>query len=311
MTAHSNLLAGIAALRTALDVPAVFASNDVGNFLRRGLTVSAFNLLETFVADRTVELIQYANRGTSQFLDLPDKLQKRALTHPLQVARTRMGFGDYDLPELRKVSLELGSSLATVGHGLNLSPWTWLWAGSNMSAEDYMTALRLFHVNPPGDNAKRLAERINVLPKQTSNPSFTLKEDLNELVQMRHQCAHVATSSVTSLWLRAVPSRVLRYAATYEILASFGAFHIHIGEPDYLADEKWLVDSRIAVRFIRQRKADVAEYAEGKTRAARVQKDNDAEALYASACSKKVPLEVVVRQDETLAVLDWAIPTVP
>ncbi|MBF5082573.1 hypothetical protein [Quadrisphaera sp. INWT6] len=310
MTAHEDFLLGLAAMQKAVDELAVRAPNDVGKFLRRGLTVSGFNLLEAFIIGRIEELAAYANKGSTQFLDLPIKLQRRAITQTVSVAKARMSFGNPQSADLRDLSRSLGRSLQAVDHALHISPFTWLWTGSNMSADDYMTTLRLFHVSPLAQHIRDLLRRLNLLPSLPSGATYDPKEDLHELAQERHRCAHDASSNVTSLWLRAAPERLLRHAICFEAFASIAIHQIHVADADFLSDEKWIESSKISIRFIRQRKKDVAEYREGKDIAKRVRKDGDISALMAAACAEKVPFELIVQQDETLRVVDWAIPTV-
>src|ERR1700729_3202337 len=89
-SARSQFLAGLRALRQSLDNPLVSASDDVGAFLRRGLTIVSYNLLESFMSARLEELAKHINSGYTHFIDLPDRLQRAATLDVLRFANSRM-----------------------------------------------------------------------------------------------------------------------------------------------------------------------------------------------------------------------------
>ncbi len=102
------------AFKATCDEPAVRLADPVGEFLRRGMTVAAYNLLETFIDDRLGELASYVNTGHVQFVDLPERLQKRAIRNTLAVANARFGRGSIELMDLRTTAASLGRSLGAV-----------------------------------------------------------------------------------------------------------------------------------------------------------------------------------------------------
>src|SRR3712207_3767774 len=87
--ARGAFMQALTAFSAVADTAAVRAADDAGDLLRRGLTVSGFNLLETFIAGRLGEIAAYLNGGTVQFVDLPDSLQRRAIRNTLEIATSR------------------------------------------------------------------------------------------------------------------------------------------------------------------------------------------------------------------------------
>jgi hypothetical protein len=68
-SARTALIETLSAFRATLDEALVRDATPEGDFLRKGITVAAFNVLETFVASRTEELSGVLNAGSLQFID--------------------------------------------------------------------------------------------------------------------------------------------------------------------------------------------------------------------------------------------------
>lgn len=273
------------------------------------MTVAAYNLLETFVDDRLGELAGHVNTGHVQFLDLPDRLQKRAIRNTLAVADARFGRGSIELADLRTTAESLGRSLGAVSRTLELSGMTWAWKGSNMASGDLSVALNLFHVQKPWESMLKIANRLNFATTDaiTGNP-VNLSADLDGLAAERHKCAHVASHGVTTIWLRALPVRILRVAASFDVLASCAASKLRAGDIDFFGDANWLTTRRIKIRSVRERSRDFAEYVEGRTAAHRVGPDGDT--LFAAACGRAQDLEACARFDSAGQLITWTVPRV-
>jgi len=306
--ARENFLTGLNAFGAACDEPAVIAASEVGGFLRRGMTVAAFNLLETFLDDRLQELAHHVNGGATQFLDLPERLQKRSISQTLEVANARLRRGSYTVNELRAFSGTVGQSLSAVGSAMSVSPFTWLWSGSNVTADDLTTMLSFFQVDRPWDSVRHLAAELGFVTIDAEGDPLNLKDDLQALAAERHRSAHVASHAITSLWLRAVPDRILRLAIALDILVSSGAHLLRTGDSNVLAGKKWDPTERISIRFVRQRTRDFAEFVGSSKKAYRVSHDGDR--LYADATGRCAQLEVAVRQSISREIVAWSIPAV-
>jgi hypothetical protein len=295
------LLRALLAFSRAADAPAVRASDDMGDLLRRGLTVTGFNLLETFVSTRLGEVAGYLNGGSVQFMDLPDALQARAIRNTLEIARGRARRMGKDLNDLRPFSRDVGTALAAVDRTLALSPYTWMWQGSNMGVSDYAAILRAFHVDRPWQALDNVAARLGFT-------SPDLETALSDLARERHRCAHEALYGVTSMWLRTVPVRVLTLAVALDALISVAATRLRAGERAFLEDDKAMVPPYVGLRYVQERRAGAAEVVEGRRRASRV--DPDADKLFAEATSRCSSADVLVRQTITGSLVDWVVPAV-
>lgn len=307
-TARDQFLANHRAFADAVDESIVLASDAKGDFLRRGLAVAAFSLLETFIEDRLAELVSHINGGATQFINLPQRVQKQAIVNTVEVFRGRIRRLSSDMTLLRAMSRSVGSSLTAVGRSMALSPYVWLWNGSNMRPNDFHDALRLFHVQDPWRNCLTLTGRLQFPVVQASGP-IDLRQELALLLQERNRCAHEAGYGVTPIWIRALPNLILRYAIAFDSFASVAADAIRKGNTAYLADENYLASTRVSLRFVKERRSgDYAEIMEGRVRAARVHKDP--EDVFRVALGKCGGSEVLVQLTAAGQVVKWAIPVV-
>ncbi|NJC11908.1 hypothetical protein F4558_001734 [Micromonospora profundi] len=298
--ARESFLTGIEALRTSIDTPLVSGGDTVGSFLRRGLTIVAYNLLEAFMVERLEETATHVNAGIGHFSDLPERLKKAATQDLLKVANAQLQWSTDDLSSLVSYTRELGECLAASSGALRLSPLMWQWSGSNMSADDYHKTLRLFHVKDPWDTIKHLAGRIGVSMPDARATMVALSRE-------RNNCAHRSSYSVSNLFIRAIPNQILTLGLGADMSVSVAAHQIRQADPQFHNDEKWFHPGRITFRFVQQRSGTWAEVVEGRTRAVRLTSDQNA-AIRAALGAAYGKSQLVVVQDGARRILDWAYP---
>lgn len=290
-------------LRQSLDSPLVSAGDAVGSFLRRGLTIASYNLLEAFVAERAEELAKHINSGVAHFGDLPDPLQKAATADVLRVANSRLQRGGWDLASTTAFTTEVGNSLAASSGPLRLSSLTWQWPGSNMNAEDIRKSLRLFHVESPWSTIEKLTQRAGLA---IPSPDTVLVGLLRE----RNYSAHESTYQVSNLWIRAVPHQLQVIGMGIDIAISVAAHEMHVGRREFFDDINWMSPGRIRFRFVDQRGSKWAEILEGNSKATHVSADKDA-LLRDTINSARGRHQVVVVRDRNRQIMDWVYPELP
>lgn len=301
--ARESFLAGIQALRKSIDTDLVSGNDTVGSFLRRGLTIVSYNLLEAFIAERLNEVAIHVNSGLGHFSDLPDRMKRAATQELLRVANSQLQWSNDDLNSVIDYTASVGECLAASSGPLRLSPLMWQWTGSNMSTEDFQRTMRLFHVREPWETLKQLTARLgNLLP----DPKATL----SGLARERNKCAHQSSYSVSNLFIRAIPNQVLSLGLGADMSISVSANRIHLADSSFYNDEKWFHPGRVSFRFVNQRKGGWAEMVEGRPTAARVNRDRDA-AVRAALHAARGKLQIVVVQDTARQTLDWAYPEFP
>ncbi|MFS0713426.1 hypothetical protein ABC195_06050 [Microbacterium sp. 2P01SA-2] len=296
--AREALTRGIEGLRAASLSTEVRASDPAGEILRRGIAVSAFNLLETFVEGRLAEITAFVNQGALHFADLPDRVQKQATRNLLNVAASRAR--RMQAPDVRLFVQSIGESLSAVSGAVNLSSLTWMWPGSNMGADDYAGILRAFHVDKPWPSVAALSSRIGLAP---GDP----QQDLESFIRERHRAAHDASHQVSSLWIPLAIDMVVKFAVSVDTYASVGAAALRRGDAAYMADANWTA-SVVGLRRVNQRATDWAEFKETGTRAVRRHSDRHVVTMHATNdCSDR---DLLIVSDTAGQVIDWSVPAV-
>lgn len=301
--ARRSFLADLTSLRQSLESPLVSGGDAVGRFLRRGLTIVSYNILEAFISERLEEIAQYVNGGIVHFGDLPDKLQRAATFDVLRFANSRLQRGSLDLESLLTFAADVGHSLVASSGALKLSALTWQWAGSNMTADDVHRAMRLFHVKTPWVTIENISQRIGV-------PISDPKGVLVTLLRERNKCAHESAYEVSNLWIRAVPHHLQVIGMGVDISVTVAAHELHIGTPDFLSNENWMSSDRVKFRFVQERTGNWAEILENRTRALHVSTDKDS-LIKRAVGSSRGGREPVIIRDRTLQLVDWIYPELP
>lgn len=274
------------------------AADPAGEILRRGLAVSAFNLLETFIEGRLHEVTAHINQGHLHFADLPEGVQKKATRGLLDLASARvrrMPGGD-----VRSFVQGIGDSLSAVNGGVNLSSLMWMWPGSNMAAADYATVLRSFHVEQPWAAVGSLSARIGMA---VGDP----QADLVEFAQQRHRAAHDSSHQVSNLWIPLAIDHVVKFAVALDVFVSVGGAALKRGDPDFLENSNW-TGTVIGIRHVRERKRDWAEFTESGKSAFR--RGTDQHAVTMDAAGRCSATDLLVITDIGGQIVDWSVPAV-
>lgn len=307
-SARANFIQGIASLDQTLEESWTTESTPRGAFVRRGLTVASFNLLETFLMERLDEIARYLNGGNILYSELPPKLQLPAAKSAIEVAANRVR--RIESAELRDLVLDLSSSLTSpIGDRVSFSSLSFLWKGSNMNDEDYKSILSKFHVSDPYVKVRELTGRLGFPERSaTTNDPLMLREDLKQLATERHRSAHESSHSVSTMWLKTVSSTLLRFGVGFDVLASIGAENLRSVNRAYVEDEAWNESARIDLKIVLDRGRDFAVVSEFGSRAKNVGADGDE--LFRKVSRGGGPNLVVARFDRTKRLADWVIPNV-
>lgn len=304
--ARASLIEGLGAFEDAISDPAVIEASPKGAFLRRGLAVAVFSLLEGFLLERIEELALFINTGTLEFGDLPEKLQQQSIKNVLEVAAARVRH--IDVLDIQAFSRDIGTSLAATTGSIALSPLTWAWKGSNLAVTDYALALKYFHVDSPFGSVLEVSRRLGFTTTDLSGNALNLAEHLKQFADTRHAAAHSSRTAISVMWLGSRVNLVKQFAIGFDALASASAAQLRNADSRFLADQKWCNPSRIRVRSVVERKKDYAEFVEGRANAFRTDKNGDS--LYRQAAARSAQDQLLVRIGASGKILNWAFPAV-
>jgi hypothetical protein len=304
--ARRDLLDGLDAFRASISEPYVISSLPGSDFVRRGLAIAIYNLLESFVGERCVELALHVNGGHLHFSDLPAKLQSRAVRNVLNVANTRSKY--IEGPDLPIFAQGLGKSMmATVGP-VQLSDMTWAWAGSNMGQSDLASVLASLHFKGAFASIRSLSGRLGFPTTDPLGNPLDLAKELTSFAQERHRAAHRSKHSVSVMWLGSVVDLVMKYAICFDAFASIASHELRLGSLAFSNDERWGNDSRVVVRTVVPRPKGAGEYVEGRKNALKVH--SDVATATAAAASRSVAGDLLVVIDSSRRIVSWSVPSV-
>jgi len=304
--ARSNFVAGIQAFDVALANRFVIAGTPEAEFVRRGLNVAVYNLLETFVSERASELAAYINSGHLGFNDLPEAMQRRSVKNVLSVAAAKVRH--VDAVDLMTFIEPVGQSLAAVRGPVKLSGLIWAWTGSNMQGDDYFGALRSLHVKEPGTAVREISGFLKFGTQDISGNDLNVKLELESFAASRHQAAHDSRYSATVLWLTNASMTARKLAIGFDALASASAFLLRAGDQAFLQDPLFMSAQKVPVRRVEKRQRDFAAYRPGAVNAYKV--DTNEAVLFKAAIAQSASNELVVLFGRNGTVVDWSFPAV-
>lgn len=157
--------------------------------LRRGVLVASLIALETFIRDRTAELLQSMGNWPRSFSELPDKLREAALLSSLSnlnryANMLRRNGEDY----FRELEDEVRTIAATSGPTFGFSRHLIGDHTGNISTTNLAELLSYFQIQRPFEDFQQLARTIGF-----GVPS--VRTLLEGLIRNRHRSAHVSRFS--------------------------------------------------------------------------------------------------------------------
>lgn len=168
--------------------PADVAHNARASMLRQGLAVLVFSTVETFIRERTGELLRsFSNPGLG-FNDLSPALQKAVTVGALEGVRFRLKLQ----PGADKITWLVANLTPIAGattNVRNLSDHSFGYSASNIDEEDVREILKSFGVESPWKQLTSLAGRIGIGILDT-------EAEFEAIKKRRHSSAHALTGKV-------------------------------------------------------------------------------------------------------------------
>ena len=219
MSARDALLATLEILKDCLNdralidkAPSEVAHNKRAAMFRQGLAVLTFSAVETFIRERTTEVLGSLTNRRLTFSDLSPALQKATTIGALEGVRFRLKLQ----PTADKVSW-LVANLVPISRATtnisDLSGHSFGYSASNLSEDEVRDILKAFGVDAPWNEMTQLTRRIGLaLP--------SCETEFEAIKTRRHASAHAPTSQVPYLDLLNSLSSSLAICLAFDLLLS-------------------------------------------------------------------------------------------
>lgn len=213
--------------------------------LRQGLAVLVFSTIETFIRERTGEVLRSFTNPSLAFADLSPALQKATTIGALDGVRFRLNFQ----PAADKVPW-LVANLAPISAATNnlqgLSTHSFGYSGSNIDEGDVRDILKAFGVDSPWSQMTSLTSRLGVA-------TLDARAEFESIKKRRHSSAHALTGHVLYADLQNSVRSSLAICLAFDLLLSHSGRLVdaraapgHLGRPH-------LTHSNVEVVFVAPR----------------------------------------------------------
>ncbi|MBO9564432.1 MAG: hypothetical protein J7621_16730 [Niastella sp.] len=219
--------------------------NERARFLRNGLAIISFNILEDFFKSRIAEVLQHIVTSPVGFNRLPAKLQEAALLHSLvgidKVAK-RMKSSGADWRTFVQTQTQLLSSSTGIPYGL--SGYGMGFQKSNLDANDVPEFMGNFHI----DGGWASIEHVTTLVGCTV---VAARQVFFNAANRRHAAAHDPNSHIPFTDVEDFITHAKAIALAFDLLISQAAHNLKNSFAPYIAGTK-ITPGDLRLRFIRK-----------------------------------------------------------
>lgn len=219
MSARDALWATLKILKDCLNDPALVdkAPTDVihnkrAAMLRQGVAVLTFSAVETFIRERTGEVLGQLTNTKLKFSDLSPSLQKATTLGAIEGLRFRLKFSR----PVDKISWMV-TNLAPVASAMQdvhqLSTYSFGHAASNLVEDDVQEILKAFGVDAPWQQMTHVTARVGLA-------LLSCESEFQAIKNRRHASAHALTSQVLHSDLLNSLQSSLAICLTFDLLLS-------------------------------------------------------------------------------------------
>lgn len=219
MSAKSDLFVRLKYVTGALNLPelidqgiAVNEHNGIANLLRKGLGIVAFNVLEDFIKNRSVECLSVISQSGLPFENLTDMLKESSIFGALNALSFMSSLAKRDGGDWKTLIQEETLKIhSTKSNPYELSKFSLLYSGPNVLPNEISDLLRAFGVKEGWTSMKRVSDSIGGgIPD--------LAQAFRNAANRRHNAAHAAAFNYHHNWLSNFKSEIIAIAASLDIL---------------------------------------------------------------------------------------------
>lgn len=213
--------------------------------LRQGLAVLVFTTVETFVRERTGEVLRSFTNPSLVFADLAPRLQKAVTLRALEGVRFRLKLQ----PTADQIPW-LVTNLAPISGALTniqgLSDHSFGYAASNIDESEIEEILKSFGVDKPWSQMTSLTARFGLA-------ILDAKADFESIKKRRHSSAHALTGQVLYVDLQNSVRSSLAICLAFDLLLSQSAALLNAKAGPGHGGRRHLIHSDIEIVFVAPR----------------------------------------------------------
>lgn len=219
MSAKSELLARLEYVNAAVNLPTLIDNgiipnehNGVANLLRKGLAIVAFNILEDFIKNKSIESLNFLSASRIQFNDLTEHLKISSITGALNSLNYHSGILKKDgVSDWKTIVQDEALKIhSTKNNVFELSKYTLVYSGSNVSPDEINDFIKAFGINGGWAFLKTISDKIGGgLPD--------LSQAYKNAASRRHSSAHAANFQYNHAWLANLKNEIIAIAASLDI----------------------------------------------------------------------------------------------
>ena len=252
MSAKIKLLERISTLEATLALPVLInqplanvAHNKTATFLRKGLGIVTFNILEDYIKERTLEMFSSVSSSMISFSFLPDDLQEAATLGALRalvgkVRNEKKSRGNW-LGLIQNETAKINST--SLVNNFTISQFSLMSENSNINADEISKVLKCLNINGGWDTLQRISREI-----YGGVPS--LNQSYENISMRRHSAAHEAGFDYEYGWLQAALTEIIAVAASFDIALSAKCRIINLSPTVQVAKDD--LANKIKYRFLHQ-----------------------------------------------------------
>lgn len=219
MSAKTELLERLKYIDTAALLPELIdisiganEHNHVANLLRKGLSIVAFNVLEDYIKNKSIEALNVLSSTYIPFSNLPECLQEAAISNALNSLSFQSKIFKKDNPNYRLLIQEETRKISTTAlNPYEISKYSLLSSGSNVLSGEITDFLKAFGISKGWNQLKIISDAVGGgIPD--------LAQAFSLAAQRRHSSAHSASFNYNSSWLANLKSEILSISASIDIV---------------------------------------------------------------------------------------------
>jgi hypothetical protein len=219
MSAKTELFDRLRYLNSAVNLPIMIdigiapsEHNGVANLLRKGLGIVAFNILEDFIKNISLESLSFISNTRVSFSKLTESLQEASISGALSALVFRSKIEKKDGGDWKTLVQDEALKIhSTKNATFELSKFSLVSANSNITANELTDVLKAFGIIGGWSTLKQVSDSVGGgLPD--------LSQSYKNAADRRHYSAHTASFQYDYQWLSDIRNEILAISCSLSVL---------------------------------------------------------------------------------------------